>query len=85
MRRPGLTTAARCSRHQADWGTLWENASWLRESLPEPVPYRSAWEMKLCVALAALLPADEVASVSMSEASAIVILEQLFDLVEMAG
>ena len=38
--------------------------------------------MKLCVALATVLPPGEVASLSMSEASANVILKQLFDLVE---
>jgi len=68
--------------HQADWGIFSENASSLRESLPEPVPYRSAWEMKLCVALTAILPADEVASVAMSDASAKVILELFLDEVE---
>ena len=41
--------------------------------------------MKLCVALATFLPPGEVASVSMSEASAKVILEQLFDVVETRG
>ena len=70
VRRPGLTTAARCSLIRRTGVSLWDSVSRLRESLPEPVPDRSAWEMKLCVALAALLPADEVASVSMSEASA---------------
>ena len=79
---PRLDDGREMLTHQADWGILWDNASRLRESLPEPVPFRSAWEMKLCVALAVLLPADEVASVSMSEASAKVILEQLFDQVE---
>ena len=38
--------------------------------------------MKLCVALATVLPPGEVASLSMSEASANVILKKLFDLVE---
>ncbi len=79
---PSLDDGREMLAHQGDWGILWDSASWLRESLPEPVPYRSAWEMKLCVALAALLPADEIASVLTSEASAKVILEQLFDEVE---
>jgi len=79
---PRLDDGREILTHQEDWGILWDNASRLRDSLPEPVPFRSAWEMKLCVALAVLLPADEVASVSMSEASAKVILEQLFDQVE---
>jgi len=79
---PSLDDGREMLAHQADWGILWDSASWLRESLPEPVPFRSAWDMKLCVALAAILPVDEIASVFTSEASAKVILEQLFDEVE---
>ena len=60
---PSLDDGREMLAHQGDWGILWDSASRLRESLPEPVPDRSAWEMKLCVALAALLPADEIASV----------------------
>ncbi|MGO9465694.1 MAG: hypothetical protein ACLQIB_18145 [Isosphaeraceae bacterium] len=79
---PRLDDGREMLAHEKDWGILWDSACGLRESLPEPVPYRSAWAMKLCVALAALLPADEAASVTTSEASANVILKQLLDQVE---
>lgn len=67
---------------EADWDVLWEPASRLRKSVSDPLPFRSAMEMKLCVALASLLPRDEPVALSKSDASAKVILERLFDQVE---
>jgi tetratricopeptide (TPR) repeat protein len=82
VRAPRLDDGREMLLHPGDWGTLADCVSQLRGSLPEPLPDRTAWQMKLCVALATVLPPGEVASVSMSEASAKVILEQVFDLVE---
>ena len=81
-RAPRLDDGRELLRHPGDWGTLADCVSQLRGSLPEPLPDQTAWQMKLCVALATVLPPGEVASLSMSEASANVILKQLFDLVE---
>jgi len=62
-----------------NWEVLWEFAAQLRDSLTEPVPNRSALEMKLLVALSALASSDEVARLSTSEATANVMLAQVFD------
>ena len=85
VRAPRLDDGRELLLHPGDWGSLADSVSQLSESLLEPLPERTAWQMKLCVALATVLPPGEVASVSISEASAKVILEQLFDLVEMRG
>jgi tetratricopeptide (TPR) repeat protein len=64
------------------WGALRDCASGLRGALPDPVSDRSAWEMKLCVAITALSSSDAAAQLSKSQASAKVLLDQVLDLVE---
>ena len=56
---PSSPTAAICSLIEADWDILWEPASRLRDRLRNRSRSAPRWEMKLCVALASLLPRDE--------------------------
>ena len=64
------------------WGSLQGSAADLRKTLDEPIPKRSAWEMKLTVALSALAASDEIAWASAPEATAGVVLAQVFDQLE---
>jgi tetratricopeptide (TPR) repeat protein len=65
------------------WGDLWDHAALLREALADPLPNRSAWEMKLCVGLSALSATDRAAGFSMSEAAtASVLLSAVLDAVQ---
>ena len=63
-------------------GAAGEIAGILRESLSQPMPGRSIWGMKLCVALCHFKAPDEVVAEMSSDTPAEVLLDELLDLIE---
>ena len=64
------------------WGETKETADVLRRALSQPVPFRSLWEMKLCVALCRFKPIGHVATQASSDVSATALLDEFLDLLE---
>ncbi|MCY2994680.1 MAG: hypothetical protein NTY19_43485 [Planctomycetota bacterium] len=64
------------------WDAAQALADALQQSLSQPVPYRSQWEMRLCVALCRFKPIGDVAVQAASDTLAPVLLEELLDLLE---
>ena len=77
---PRLSDGREFLATDSTWDGLGQFAAQLHDSLDEPVPDCSAWEMKLCVALSVLLSTDEGKRCATSEAE--VVLAQVFDQVE---
>lgn len=65
-----------------DWDQAQTLAKALQESLSQPVPFRSQWEMRLCVALCRFKSVGEAAARAASETSATVLLEEILDFLE---
>ncbi len=64
------------------WADLGDDAVKFRDGLTEPIPDRSVWQMKLGVALSALIDADEAVRSSISDSSESALLGLLLDHLE---